>query len=1207
MQRARRSLLSVVVLAVALIGIAGVTPNPVRLVSPAAAVSWPVSAGLVVSEVVTGGASASDEYVELFNAGAASLDLQDVELVYVSSAGTTPTRKASWSASRPLAPGQHLLVANTSGVFAGSADATWSSGIAANGGAVALRVIGGAVIDAVGWGDATNAFVEGSPASAPAASAAIERRPGGAAGNGTDTNANAADFVVQAHPVPQNLASAPTLPPASPSPTASPAPLPSVTPAPAEVPTEAPTATPGPTDEPGDSPTPRPVPTDEPMPSPTVTPSEPEITEPPVTATSEPVPTDPPTASPSPSPTDPPAATDPPATEPPVTQPPATAALTPAPSSPLPTPAAITILEARILPDDQATTIEGVLTTDLGAMDGGRGAFVEDETAGIGLYLDGTPSEPLLRGTRIRVSGVLDQRYAQRVVRVARPDIVDLGTAVLPLAAIVSTGEAGEAFEGSRVSIQGTLIGSASSVTDGVSLTVDDGSGQVRVIVAVTPAGLAPGCIVRAVGPLGQRDSSGTGTSGYRVYALGPADVDVSLPATPSPSASATPPVSPSPSATGPSASPSPSGPAVISIASARAAAVGTRVHVRGVVTAEAGRVGANLVAIQDETGGLAVHLPSGAVAPARGAVMDVTGDLAEPYGQLEVRPTAAAWRLDGAGDLPAAVVLAGSLDETLEGLLVAITGTVAAGPTGDGDISFDVDLAAGARIRVVADATSAIAASTLHRGSRYRLTGVAGQRATATGRLDGYRIWLRDTDDVIALPEPAPSPSPSPTTGATPKPTATPGPSARPTKTPGPSPTGPAVITIAAAIVSGGTVAVEGIVTAGSGLLDRSGRTVVIQDGSAAIQVRLPAGQTAKVGRLLRVAGDSGRSYGAPRILARTVTDLGAATAPAPVVLHGLPTAAVEWRLVRIVGTVATVRRSGRAWKAEIAGDGVRYLVDGLEAAGIPADRLRVGGRATITGVARRPRPTATERRFTILPRTLADVVVSGGSTASSGADASGPTPKPAKVTTATGTGGSGGTGRTLPPGTGGGTEIAGADGPLDVDLADLPASTGRSVRVGGLITATAEDGVSLDDGTAVARATFTGDALALLPQLSVGLALNLIGTAGAGPVPRLTVASQEGVVPISAPVASGADGAADASGAPGATAEAVATADSFGLSGVAEPGATQEPGEAGGGSGILVVGMLLSLALVGVVALLLRRRPEWRPMARPNGAARR
>ena len=217
MQRARRSLPALLVLAFAILGIGGVAPFAMPSTRPAAAVGWPASTTLLVAEVMTGGASASDEFIEIVNVGATVADLQDVELVYASGAATSATRKVAWTAARPLQPGQHLLAANATGIFAADADATWSSGIAATGGAVALRVIGGAVIDAVGWGDATNAFVEGSPAPAPAASSSIERRPGGVAGNWTDTNGNAADFVVQPEPVARNLAAPADPPPAAPS------------------------------------------------------------------------------------------------------------------------------------------------------------------------------------------------------------------------------------------------------------------------------------------------------------------------------------------------------------------------------------------------------------------------------------------------------------------------------------------------------------------------------------------------------------------------------------------------------------------------------------------------------------------------------------------------------------------------------------------------------------------------------------------------------------------------------------------------------------------------------------------------------------------------------------------------------------------------------------------------------------------------------
>src|SRR5687767_5186226 len=79
---------------------------------PAAVVGWPPSSALLIAEVVTGGASASDEYVELTNAGSAPLDLAGLEIAYASAAGTSATRKILWSLSRVIEPGGHLLAAN---------------------------------------------------------------------------------------------------------------------------------------------------------------------------------------------------------------------------------------------------------------------------------------------------------------------------------------------------------------------------------------------------------------------------------------------------------------------------------------------------------------------------------------------------------------------------------------------------------------------------------------------------------------------------------------------------------------------------------------------------------------------------------------------------------------------------------------------------------------------------------------------------------------------------------------------------------------------------------------------------------------------------------------------------------------------------------------------------------------------------------------
>ncbi len=122
--------------------------------------------------------------MELVNAGPVAMDLAGLEVAYATSSGATVTRKAAWTVPLVVAPGRHVLLANALGIHAGGADATYSGGLAATGGAIVLRPVGGSPIDAVGWGDAANAFVEGLAAPAPVAGRSIERV-------GEDTNDNA--------------------------------------------------------------------------------------------------------------------------------------------------------------------------------------------------------------------------------------------------------------------------------------------------------------------------------------------------------------------------------------------------------------------------------------------------------------------------------------------------------------------------------------------------------------------------------------------------------------------------------------------------------------------------------------------------------------------------------------------------------------------------------------------------------------------------------------------------------------------------------------------------------------------------------------------------------------------------------------------------------------------------------------------------------
>jgi hypothetical protein len=722
----------------------------------------------------------------------------------------------------------------------------------------------------------------------------------------------------------------------------------------------------------------------------------------------------------------------------------------------------------------------------------------------------------------------------------------------------VSTGTATEPFEGLRVVATGTVIGAPSALVDGLGLTIDDGSGPLRAVVSADALGgiaVASGDVVTIVGPLGQRDSSGTGTAGYRIHATLPGEFELlveptpsptpSLDPTPTPTATATP--TPTPTATpsvSPSVSPSPT-PAGSTIADARSQPIGSVVAISGVVTAEPGRLGTPaLVAIQDSSGGIVVKVPEGVPPPARGARLELRGPLADPYGQLEIRPAAGAFTTSGTGPLPApAGVTPASLGESVEGRLVSTTGVVEGRPTKSTsqDITFFLR-SSGGSIRIVADASSRLTPDSVVVGATYRIVGVAGQRASRKDAPDGYRIWARDAADLTKLANPAPS--------------GTPGPS----DSPG-SGGSDSVISIAAAVGRGeGKVSVEGIVTTRPDLLDTSGRRIVIQDSSAGCEILLPVDAKAPVvGSKVRVSGSIGRAYDAPRIRATSVAVLATGSRPAPHDLRHPPTAAYEWRLVRVAGSVAEVHKLGDRWRAEIAIGAERVVISGLAGAKIPPTTLVAGGRATVVGIARRAYPGASDRRWAIVPRSIADIV----------------------ATSASG-------GRNDPASSGSpvaGAGASAASGVLDVDLVRLAEHVGEMVRVGGLVTEVGADGFRLDDGTAIGGVTLVGEAADYLPLLEVGDAVNATGRVA--PASRVEdgfvvmVEDPAGLARVGDPTGDGlaAVPSPDAS-TPPASSAGIATRRAGTFLGIGEPGA------------IGLVGALLVAAASAAVTALRRQR---------------
>jgi hypothetical protein len=406
-------------------------------------------------------------------------------------------------------------------------------------------------------------------------------------------------------------------------------------------------------------------------------------------------------------------------------------------------------------------------------------------------------------------------------------------------------------------------------------------------------------------------------------------------------------------------------------------------------------------------------------------------------------------------------------LDESIEGRLVTMTGTLTAKPkrSSGGDVTIVLERDGAASVKVIADDSSELALASLKVGTTYQVVGVVGQRATHKDALDGYRVCLRDSTDLIAT-----------RTGVAPVSRSTAAGSAAPR-------TGPAgaikTVAIAQALrLTDRDIAIDAVVTAAATLLDATGRRIVVQDAGGAIELLVPIGVAAPpIGTGIHAEGRVGLAYGAPRFRAALLDLRDGGRVPSPMVLHGQPDVAHEWRLVTLTGRIESVHKLGDRWRAELAVGSQRVVMVGQPGSGIASSALVEGRTATVVGIVRRPFPTATDRRFGITPRFPADVRVAGGTIARQTAGS---------VAHARPAGGGG------PSGAGVATASTGS---VDADLIDLAALVGRMVRVGGLVTDLRPDGVMLDDGTTIGRVVVRAAARDLLPLLEPDDAINATG----------------------------------------------------------------------------------------------------------------
>ena len=642
---------------------------------------------------------------------------------------------------------------------------------------------------------------------------------------------------------------------------------------------------------------------------------------------------------------------------------------------------------------------------------------------------------------------------------------------------------------------------------------------------------------------------------------------------TPAPTATLAPTATPSPTATptptgavlgeapSPSASPVDSGTDLVSIAAARVMAPGARVHVAGVVTAGPGLVGADdLIAIRDSSGGVFVRVGPAAGDLPIGRSVEIQGKLAAPYGQVEIRDLdSLTVGADGSDPIAIRTQL-DEIGEDTEATLVMIRGTVDSITTDSGRLTITVGDGVGV-VRVLADPPAGVSRSDVSRGDVVLATGIVGQHATATGRLDGYRIWLRRRTDISVpppMPTDAPDPLPQPTATVTPKATAT--------------ASAPHHDLVSAVAIRGALVDVDATVTAVAGLLDIGNPTIVIDDNTAAVAVILPAGVASpQVATRVHVSGKIGRWEGGPTLLASAISTMGESQAVAPRSVSSALDAAVEWRLVRVCGRVDRLTRAGTRWRIDLSVAGHTVEVLGEPAAAIAVTTDTVGRLALVTGIVRRS--TSDSSVFQVIPRSTSDMSL-------------GPSSAPSRATPGSASAGLAG----VPSGisaTGSGPSVspAGERG-AGVAIESLSEYIGRTVTVAGLVTDVATGTVTIDDGTGAVRigGVAAADVLAMLEPGDAVEVSGVVGQDGRGliveadPASILTMPGDLGAGPTA--TAAATTRAEDPKGTPTASAAATsATAASIRIA--------SSPATPLGGATLPMI-LLVALAIVaGVLAV--------------------
>ncbi len=164
--------------------------------------------GLLFSEVLTGAKGNNNlEFIEFYNPLDDPVDLDGWELWFQLEDAEDAVLIYAWSDKTLVPPNGHYLLGRADQDIGIVLDAEFDQSLVPSKGGLQLLFPDGARSDSLSWGKGPESFAEESTASVMDKGVSLERLPGGDEGNSTDGGDNAADFILNDSPNPQNTGS----------------------------------------------------------------------------------------------------------------------------------------------------------------------------------------------------------------------------------------------------------------------------------------------------------------------------------------------------------------------------------------------------------------------------------------------------------------------------------------------------------------------------------------------------------------------------------------------------------------------------------------------------------------------------------------------------------------------------------------------------------------------------------------------------------------------------------------------------------------------------------------------------------------------------------------------------------------------------------------------------------------------------------------